>query len=121
MTTANKELHEDKPYVYLLIRTDISFEQQLVQVAHAAFEAGQDFARPAQTASIVMLAVPDRAALEAAAKRLSLRGIEHHLFVEPDFGMGSSALATRPISQKSERYLMRKYPLYRLPEIRHAA
>lgn len=102
-----------KPYVYVLVREDISFEQKLVQVGHASWEAGQRFPQPDQTASLIVLSVPDRAALEAASTRLNSRGIEHFMFHEPDFEMGFSALATRPLSAKAERHLMRKYPLFR--------
>ncbi len=106
-------LPPSKSYVYVLVRTDISVEQQLVQVGHAALEAGFRFNAPRETASLIVLAVPDRPALEEASARLSAKGIEHELFHEPDFGMGHSALATRPLAQKSERNLMRRYPLYR--------
>lgn len=102
-----------KPYVYVLVREDISLEQKLVQVGHAVLEAGFRFQQPAQTASLIVLSVPDRGALDAAAVRLNAKGIDHYLFHEPDFGMGHSALATRPLSEKAERHLMRKYPLFR--------
>lgn len=103
----------EKPYVYVLIRTDISFEQQLVQASHAALEAGFRFKAPDEVASVIVLSVPSRQALLDASARLKTKGIDHELFFEPDFDMGHSALATRPLSTKSERYLMRKYPLYR--------
>jgi hypothetical protein len=105
-----------KPYVYVLIREDISLEQKLVQASHAALEAGFRFEQPEQTASLIMLSVPDREALEAAARRLTRYGIEHHMFFEPDFMMGHSALATRPIHLPKERHRMRKYPLFRARE-----
>jgi len=101
-----------KPYVYALIRRDIPFAQQLVQVGHAALEAGREHYRSDETASFIVLEVPDRAALEAAAQRLSSLGIDHHLFFEPDFDMGYSALATRPVSGK-ERQIFRRWPLWR--------
>jgi hypothetical protein len=112
----------DKPYVYVVVRNDIGHAQQVVQSSHAALEAGFRFERPKETASIILLSVPDQAALHAAASRLELHGIEHHLFFEPDFGMGHSALATRPIHAKKERHLMRKYPLLTANrEVPHAA
>ena len=105
---------QNKPYVYVLVRTDISLEQQLVQASHAALEAGFRFTQPSQVASVIVLSVSSREELEAAAQRLTIKGIDHHLFFEPDFGMGHSALATRPLTHKKERHLMRKYPLYRM-------
>ena len=102
-----------KPYVYVLVREDISLEQKLVQVGHAVLEAGFRFQQPEQTASLIVLSVPDKDALVQAASRLTAKGIDHYLFHEPDFGMEHSALATRPLSAKAERHLMRKYPLFK--------
>ncbi len=112
-SVAAKAPAADKPYVYVLVRTDISFEQQLVQASHAALEAGFRFNAPSEIASVIVLAVPSQQALLEAAARLSARGVEHEVFFEPDFGMGYSALATRPLCSREERNLMRKYPLYR--------
>jgi hypothetical protein len=112
---------ETHPYAYVLLRQDLPLEQQIVQASHASYEAGFRFEQPAQTTSIILLSVPDRAALEAAAARLARYGIEHHMFFEPDFEMGHSALATRPLLSRKERHLMRKYPLFKAKEVRHAA
>jgi hypothetical protein len=103
-----------KPYIYVLIRKDISIAQQLVQVGHAAREAALAFpAAPDEPiASIIVCEVPDREALLEASERLTGYGVEHSVFFEPDFGMGESALATRSVFQKKERYVFRKYPLY---------
>jgi hypothetical protein len=116
---ASQEALMHKPYVYVLIREDIPLEQKLVQASHAALEAGFRFEKPAQTASVILLTVPDRKALEAAAMRLQDYGIDHYLFHEPDFEMGHSALATRPILLSKERHRMRKYPLFKASEVRH--
>lgn len=105
-------MNADKPYVYVLIRKDIAFEQQLVQVGHAAWEAGLSFEQPGEVASLIVLEVPDQSALEAASDRLERYGINHKMFFEPDFDMGHSAIATRPVHAKKERHLFRKYPLY---------
>jgi hypothetical protein len=104
-----------KPYIYVLVRKDISIEQQLVQVGHAAREAALAFpAHPNEPiASVIVCEVPDRQALLDASGRLDDYGIEHSTFFEPDFGMGESALATRSVLLKKERYIFQKYPLYR--------
>lgn len=100
------------PYVYVLIREDLSLEQQLVQSNHAALEAGFRFQKPHETAHLVMCMVPDQARLLAAAEHLERQGVEHHLFFEPDYEMGHSALATRALFGP-ERRMLRKYPLFR--------
>lgn len=102
-----------KPYVYVLIRTDIPIEQQLVQTGHAAWEAGQRFPKPDEVASLIVLSVPGKDELEAASRRLTEHGIDNYLFYEPDFEMGHSALATRALTTQAERDLLRMYPLYR--------
>lgn len=101
-----------KPYVYVFIREDISAAQQLVQVGHAALEAGFAFEQPSQVASLIVLSVPDRESLLEASRYLEDKSIEHHLFFEPDFDMGHSALATRPIACPDERGLLRHFPLF---------
>jgi len=105
-------MSEHKPYVYVLVRTDLSLKQQVVQSNHASLHAGYAFNAPDEIPSIVVCAVPDRAALEEAATRLSRYGIDHELFSEPDWYMGNSALATRPVHMKKERYVFSKYPLW---------
>lgn len=103
----------EKSYVYALIRRDIPLPQQLVQVGHAALEAGRTHYEPGEPiASFIVLEVPDKDALMAAARKLEHRGIEHSIFFEPDFGMGHSALASRPVRGK-ERSVFRRWPLWR--------
>lgn len=101
-----------KPYVYAFIRRDISFAQQLVQVGHAALEVGRAHYRGEEIASFIVLEVPNLQSLEEAARFLSVKGIDHQMFFEPDFDMGHSAIATRPVSG-DERKLFRRWPLWR--------
>jgi hypothetical protein len=102
----------DKSYVYALIRRDIPIEQQLVQVGHAALEAGRFHYGPDEPiASFIVLEVPDKADLLRAAEKLTHQGVAHSLFFEPDFDMGHSALASRPVRGK-ERNLFRRWPLW---------
>lgn len=51
------------PYTYILVRKDISPEQQIVQAGHAALEAGFRFQKPDETSFLVVLQVPDQKAL----------------------------------------------------------
>ena len=106
-------MNNQKPYVYVIIRRDISIEQQAVQIGHAALEAGRAlYAADEPIASLIVLEVPDKTGLLAAADRLKRYDIAFELFFEPDFGMGESALATRPVRGK-ERYLFKAWGLYR--------
>jgi len=106
-------MNNQKPYVYVIIRRDISIEQQAVQISHASLEAGRAlYAADEPIASVILLQVPDKAGLLAAAARLKRYDIAFELFFEPDFGMGESALATRPVRGK-ERHLFKAWELYR--------
>lgn len=109
------DLPKVKPhYVYVLVRSDIEPEQQLVQAAHATLEAGFRFRAPDQTAHLVALSVASEAELLQAAARLEHEGVEHHVFFEPDNAMGHSALATEPLQASRLRRQLKRYPLLRL-------
>jgi hypothetical protein len=103
-----------KNYVYVLVRSDISLEQQLVQASHAALEVGFRFPAPGQTSHLVALSVRGEKELLDAAQRLSEYGIEHHVFFEPDNCMGHSALASQPIFCNALRRRFKRYPLLRM-------
>lgn len=99
-----------KPYAYVIVRKDIPPVQVVVQACHAAQHAGNAFAGPVDESSVILLEVEDQAALEEASKRLERYKVDHRMFYEPDFGpMGYSALATRPLTRKKERFLFANY------------
>lgn len=112
-TPSSSRLAEDThPYVYVLVRKDIPLHQQLVQASHAAFEAGLRWHSPDdEVTSLIVLEVPHKTALLRAARKLSAKGVDHHVFFEPDFDMGESALATRPLVGEARRPLS-GYPLW---------
>lgn len=103
----------EHPYTYVFVRTDISIEQQLVQSAHAALEAGKQFNESKAISSIVMIAAKNKDELHKIANRLEQNGILFNMFHEPDFGMGDSALATEPICCPDKRKVLKKYQLYK--------
>lgn len=98
---------------YVLVRTDIPVEHQLVQAVHAAAEAARLHYRPEHgIASAIVLQVPTLCALLAAQARLAGKGVATELFFEPDFGIGHSALATAPLLD-AERKHLRGWPLWK--------
>jgi len=112
----NTDLAHDgqKRTIYAFVRTDLAPEQQMVQAAHAAAEAGRSFYRPEHgIASLIVLAVPNLAALYKAKAHLESLDIEHDMFFEPDWNTGHSAIGTRPLTD-AERPLLRGYPLWKL-------
>jgi hypothetical protein len=65
--------------------------------------------------SIVLVGVPNKNALERVIKKLQLNNIAHIPFVEPDWDMGLSAVATAPISG-DERDALKNYNIWRQNE-----
>lgn len=61
---------------------------------------------------MVVVGVPDKAALEFIILRLRRYGIDHEAYVEPDWDMGLSAIATIPIVSKKHRKAMLVYKLW---------
>ena len=57
----------NNPYTYILVRKDISPEQQIVQAAHAALEAGFRFKQPETTSYLIVLEVANEKELEDAS------------------------------------------------------
>jgi hypothetical protein len=102
-----------KPYTYVLVRQDIPLAQMMVQACHAALEAGFAFEAPVETSSLIVCTVPDRASLVEAKERLARYGIASEMFFEPSWDMGDSALCTQPITNRKQRFVMSKYPLFR--------
>lgn len=86
---------------------------QVVQVGHACLEAAWRFPAPPVPCALVVLAVPSREALLDARDRLERLGIACALFVEPDDGMGPTALCSAPLPGP-ERRAFRRYPLWTL-------
>ena len=103
------------PYVYVLVRRDLDPVTQLVQASHAAHEAGSRFPVTSAGTHLVALGVRDELALERESIRLRAIGIEHHLFFEPDFGVGHSALATRPVFGAERRAFKGLQLLHHMP------
>ena len=56
-----------EPYTYVLIRKDISPEQQVVQAGHACLEAGFKFERPDRTSFLILLQVENEQSLNDAS------------------------------------------------------
>lgn len=88
-------------YVHVVVRTDISLAQQLVQASHAALECGFSSERTfKEPCHLVLLEVSSEAELIAISERLGSDEIDHVLFNETSWNMGYSALATKPTTNK---------------------
>lgn len=98
------------PYMYLFVREDLSKQQQIVQSAHAALEAGFRFERPdPDTTHLVLIGAKDEEHLMNIQLHLNESGIEYELFFEPDID-SHTAIATKPLKGE-ERKALRKFRL----------
>ncbi len=110
-------LQNETRYVYILIRKDLSFEQQVVQSAHAAIEAAHHLIPPElEHPHLCLCGVKGEIQLQAAADRLDQAGIKYRAFIEPDIGDQWTALATESVSGEDRRHFKR-YNCLKLPQL----
>ncbi len=98
---------------YVVTRTDLPIGFMAAQIVHAAGEtAGGPI--PPETNAIV-LAVADEASLRALSTRLTARGVEHHLVLEPDapWNGQATALGIAPAPRDCMRRHLSDIPLLR--------
>lgn len=106
----------DVEYIYIVVRQDLSFEQQAVQACHAAINAARSFLdHRDQHPHLVLLGVPDHDALHQLRRRLLevpvQREIEYSIFWDSDLPEpNTTALATEPISGEDRKFF-KGYPL----------
>ena len=93
------------PYVYILVREDIAFEQQAVQSTHAAIEAARYLIPPQiEHPHVIICGVGDEMNLKKEASHLSLFGIKYKPFYEADIDNQLTAIATEPIYGKDRKH-----------------
>ena len=104
--------------MYTFIRTDLPIEQQIVQAAHSALEAGRDLGKPDSESNLILLGIRDQDSLLQVAERLKFNDIKYSLFYEPDDDCGYTSLTTEPLFDRSKRRVLSKYSLYKFkPEL----
>lgn len=101
--------------MYVIVRTDITPSQQLVQSAHAVLESANKFSISSwqQHPHLVVCGVSCISLLLEASARLADANVPHIVWHEPDMNDQSTALATAPISGETRRFF-RKYQCLRL-------
>ena len=98
------------PYMYVFVRTDMSAAQQIVQAAHATYDAGQKFEKTKEL-HLILFGVKGQDELIRASERIGTLGVDHCMFYEPDYDTGYTAIATEPL-YGADRHVMRRYDLY---------
>lgn len=103
---------EQAKYCYVLVRDDLTPEQQTVQAIHAAMAATAEHGGLTVDTRLALLSVKDQSQLLALAGKLEQQGARFSVFEEPDHGIGFSALATAPGFHKDFK-LLHKLPLWK--------
>lgn len=101
------------PYVYVLVRRDLSPEQITVQSCHAAIEAASLIPPDLEHPHLVVCGVNNETQLEQAAARLEKAEILFREFREADIGDQLTAIATQPIFGEDRRHF-KKYKCLKL-------
>ena len=99
-------------FLYVLVRTDIPIENQIVQVAHACYDAGQRFKTGEYSHTLILLAVPDEESLLKACTEIRSKNIDLEIFFEPDYPFGHTAACTGPV-ESLQRCHFRQFFLWR--------
>lgn len=103
---------DEKDYVYILVREDLTLAQQGVQLAHAGMLAVSKHGGLKEDTRLIVLKVKDQDHLLEYENRSLSEGVNVVKFHEPDYGIGYSALSTAPISRKMGR-LFKKLPMWK--------
>ena len=109
------EHQENKNYVYVFVRSDLTPEQSLVQSSHACIEAANIFklGELPDHPHLVVLAAKNEQKLHRVRQYLIANNIRHAHFYESDIGNELTALATEPLHADSPlRQLFKKYQLF---------
>lgn len=101
--------------MYVIVRTDLSLSQQLVQSIHAAIEAyrQQKISDQEPHPSLVVCGIPNERQLLSTFTEISSTHIPVTIFREPDLENQATAIATGLLEQKDRKHF-RKLKLLRL-------
>lgn len=107
-----KILHHtfDHPYVYAIVRKDLSVPQQAVQAGHALIESTKTFNKINEHPSVIICSVKNEKKLQDAITFLYDNGVKISVFKEPDINNQMTALATEPLYGVN-RKIMNKFQL----------
>lgn len=103
---------ETARYCYVVVRSDLSLEQQMVQAIHAAMAATAQHGGLTENTRLALLCAKGQRHLLDLAVALDDQGKPFSLFHEPDHGIGYSALATAPGFHRDFK-ILHKLPLWK--------
>lgn len=105
-------LHDifDHPYVYVVVRNDLSQAQKVVQSGHALIEATKNFNMNGSHPSVIVCVVRNENKLHSISAELSQKKIKHSKFFEPDINNQLTAIASEPL-YGSDRLPFKRFQL----------
>ena len=95
----------------MFVRQDISLAHQIVQSNHAVLTIAANSIPPNFIPNIVLIGLPDVAALYRAQQKLKAAEIDHCAWVEPDGDLGFTAIATVALDGAA-REVLKNYRLW---------
>lgn len=107
---------ENALYSHILIRTDLPLEAQMAQAVHAGQEAMRFNPTAARPIHVVILACPDEKNLLLASESLERAQIDFHLFYEPHWPKGYTALGCAPqVKTPALKRALARFELWKAP------
>lgn len=97
----------DHPYVYVVIRNDLSNAQKAVQAGHALIESTRNFNMNGAHPSVILTVVKSEHKLKEVMDELSKKKIKFSAFREPDIGNQLTAIASEPLYGKDREAFKR--------------
>lgn len=95
------------PYMYVIVRKDLSPAQKAVQSSHACIESARAFIKPDDShPSVIICEVRSEQKLKMVMEELNGK-VNYKTFQEPDIGNQYTALATEPIYNDKRKLFSR--------------
>lgn len=106
------------PYLYVLVRTDLSLAQQAVQAAHAVIEASPSIPSELQHPHLILCGVKSESQLSESLQRLREAGIQCYEWREDDLDNQLTSIATEPVYGEDREHFNKFQLLTMKPENR---
>ena len=100
----------ETPYLYVLVRKDLSPAQRIVQTAHAAIEHARHIPSTKEHPHLVVLGVANDTDLWLARESIKKHNLSHIMFREPDLNNQATAICVGPVYNGDRRHF-RHYQL----------
>lgn len=85
---------------------------QIIQTAHATQEITKEIDHPERTSHLILFEAKNEEHLINIKQKLDEQGIKSHMFFEPDWNTGHTAIATAPIYGE-DRNFFKKFRMYK--------